>query len=37
MASCRVAEKTGYALKATMPATPPFPLNGHLHVRHATT
>jgi RimJ/RimL family protein N-acetyltransferase len=36
VASCRVAEKTGYALKATMPATPPFPLDGHLHVRHAT-
>jgi len=35
VASCRVAEKSGYALRSTLPATPPFPLEGHLHVRHA--
>lgn len=33
-ASCRVADKTGYALHAVLPATPPaFPLPGHLHTR----
>ena len=33
-ASCRVAEKTGYAHTGTLPAAPPaFPLDGHLHVR----
>ena len=33
-ASCRVAEKTGYALAGILPAAPPaFPLDGHLHVR----
>jgi RimJ/RimL family protein N-acetyltransferase len=35
VASCRVAEKAGYALRDTLPATPPFPLEGHLHVRQA--
>jgi RimJ/RimL family protein N-acetyltransferase len=35
VASCRVAEKTGYALRETLPATPPFPLDGHLHIRRA--
>lgn len=35
LASCRVAHKAGYQLEATLPATPPFPLDGHLHVRHA--
>lgn len=35
-ASCRVAEKGGYAFRATLPAAPPeFPLSGHLHVRPA--
>ncbi|MCD2463458.1 MULTISPECIES: GNAT family N-acetyltransferase [unclassified Streptomyces] len=33
-ASCRVAEKCGYAFDRTLPAAPPaFPLDGHLHVR----
>ncbi|MGW3204066.1 GNAT family N-acetyltransferase [Streptomyces sp. NPDC001135] len=32
-ASCRVAEKTGYALEAVLPPRPPHPLEGHLHVR----
>lgn len=35
VASCRVAEKSGYALRETLPASPPFPLDGHLHVRQA--
>jgi RimJ/RimL family protein N-acetyltransferase len=34
LASCRVAEKTGYAFSTLLPASPPaFPLDGHLHVR----
>ncbi|MFE5945087.1 GNAT family N-acetyltransferase [Streptomyces sp. NPDC056480] len=33
-ASCRVAEKCGYAFDGILPAAPPaFPLDGHLHVR----
>ncbi|MBE1486585.1 GNAT family N-acetyltransferase [Plantactinospora soyae] len=32
-ASCRVAEKTGYRFDRLMPARPPFPRDGHLHVR----
>ncbi|MCX5229647.1 GNAT family N-acetyltransferase [Streptomyces sp. NPDC006553] len=33
-ASCRVAEKCGYAFDRILPAAPPaFPLDGHLHVR----
>lgn len=32
-ASCRVAEKTGYAYEQTLPARPPFPLDGHQHIR----
>jgi RimJ/RimL family protein N-acetyltransferase len=33
-ASCRVVEKTGYALRSLLPAHPPaFPNEGHLHVR----
>lgn len=34
-ASCRVAEKAGYRLDRVLPAVPPFPLDGHLHVRGA--
>ncbi|MGW6306727.1 GNAT family N-acetyltransferase [Streptomyces niveus] len=34
-ASCRVAEKTGYVYRRTLPARPPFPLDGHEHVREA--
>ncbi|MFD7961866.1 GNAT family N-acetyltransferase [Streptomyces zaomyceticus] len=33
-ASCRVAEKCGYAFDRLLPAMPPeFPLDGHLHAR----
>ncbi|WP_324618050.1 hypothetical protein [Streptomyces dysideae] len=33
-ASCRVAQKTGYASAAHLPAAPPeLPLDGHLHTR----
>jgi RimJ/RimL family protein N-acetyltransferase len=32
-ASCRVAEKAGFAFKGILPATPPYPLDGHLHIR----
>ncbi|MET7859978.1 GNAT family N-acetyltransferase [Streptomyces sp. NPDC005318] len=34
-ASCRVAVKTGYPLAKVLPARPPWPLDGHLHVREA--
>jgi RimJ/RimL family protein N-acetyltransferase len=35
-ASCRVAEKSGFALSGLLPAAPPaFPLDGHLHIRQA--
>lgn len=35
-ASCRVAEKTGFALSAVLPALPPeYPSEGHLHTRAA--
>lgn len=35
-ASCRVAEKSGYALAEVVPpCPPPHPLDGHRHVRHA--
>ncbi|WP_406725676.1 GNAT family N-acetyltransferase [Streptomyces sp. GD-15H] len=38
VASCRVAEKAGFALTGILPATPPaFPLDGHVHERHAPT
>lgn len=33
IASCRVAEKSGYGYEATLPAYPPYPTDGHLHVR----
>ncbi|MFF9215939.1 GNAT family N-acetyltransferase [Streptomyces viridosporus] len=33
-ASCRVAEKCGFALAGLLPAAPPaFPLDGHRHIR----
>ncbi|MEU9100118.1 GNAT family N-acetyltransferase [Streptomyces sp. NPDC048361] len=35
LASCRVAEKCGYRLDRILPATPPYPRDGHLHVREA--
>ncbi|MFD9219114.1 GNAT family N-acetyltransferase [Streptomyces sp. NPDC060064] len=34
-ASCRVAEKCGYVYESTLPPHPPFPLDGHLHIRKA--
>jgi len=35
-ASCRVAQKSGYALIRVLPADPPaFPAAGHLHTRYA--
>lgn len=36
IASCRVAEKTGYVYRRTLTARPPFPLAGHQHVRQAS-
>ncbi|MCX4787500.1 MULTISPECIES: GNAT family N-acetyltransferase [unclassified Streptomyces] len=36
LASCRVARKSGYEFDRVLPAAPPaFPLDGHLHIRHA--
>jgi RimJ/RimL family protein N-acetyltransferase len=36
LASCRVAEKSGYTFDRFLPSAPPaFPLDGHLHRRHA--
>jgi RimJ/RimL family protein N-acetyltransferase len=36
-ASCRVADKAGFALSAVLPPLPPeFPDNGHLHIRLAS-
>jgi RimJ/RimL family protein N-acetyltransferase len=36
LASCRVAQKSGYALNELLPANPPaFPSPAHLHVRYA--
>ncbi len=36
LASCRVADKSGYALMDVLPADPPaFPSPGHRHVRYA--
>ncbi|MFD8589369.1 GNAT family N-acetyltransferase [Streptomyces sp. NPDC059637] len=34
-ASCRVAEKAGYRFERVLPAVPPYPTEGHLHVRPA--
>ncbi|WP_181766901.1 GNAT family N-acetyltransferase [Streptomyces albidus (ex Kaewkla and Franco 2022)] len=34
-ASCRVAEKSGFAFVEVLPPHPPHPLEGHLHVRTA--
>ncbi|MFF5072583.1 GNAT family N-acetyltransferase [Micromonospora olivasterospora] len=34
-ASCRVAEKCGYLLQEVVAARPPFPRDGHRHVRWA--
>ncbi|MGC4814399.1 GNAT family N-acetyltransferase [Micromonospora sp. DT228] len=31
LASCRVAQKSGYVLQEVLPARPPFPLDGHRH------
>ncbi|MCX5109396.1 GNAT family N-acetyltransferase [Streptomyces sp. NBC_00378] len=34
LASCRVAEKSGYAFDRILPSAPPsYPLDGHLHIR----
>ncbi|WP_157245859.1 GNAT family N-acetyltransferase [Nonomuraea typhae] len=33
-ASCRVAEKTGYRLLEVVPAEPPYPEDGHRHIRY---
>ncbi|MER7729061.1 GNAT family N-acetyltransferase [Streptomyces sp. NPDC096323] len=34
-ASCRVAEKAGYGFVDVLPASPPWPLDGHRHARRA--
>ncbi|GIH27720.1 acetyltransferase [Acrocarpospora phusangensis] len=34
-ASCRVAQKTSYVLEEIIPARPPFPNDGHVHIRRA--
>ncbi|MET9930348.1 MULTISPECIES: GNAT family N-acetyltransferase [unclassified Streptomyces] len=36
-ASCRVAEKARYEFHQVLPARPPFPRDGHLHIRRADT
>lgn len=33
VASCRVAVKAGFVYESTLPAQPPYPLDGHVHVR----
>lgn len=33
-ASCRVAAKAHFSLHGVLPPRPPWPLEGHLHVRH---
>jgi RimJ/RimL family protein N-acetyltransferase len=35
-ASCRVAEKARYQFEQILPARPPFPKDGHLHVRQGS-
>ncbi|MFG1650048.1 GNAT family N-acetyltransferase [Micromonospora sp. NPDC049275] len=35
VASCRVAQKSGYVFQEVLPARPPFPLDGHRHSRAA--
>ena len=36
LASCRVAEKSGYQLDSILPPAPPsYPLDGHRHIRRA--
>ncbi|MEU6050553.1 GNAT family N-acetyltransferase [Streptomyces xanthochromogenes] len=35
LASCRVAAKSGYLFERLLPAEPPYPRDGHLHVREA--
>ncbi|AYG79445.1 hypothetical protein DWB77_01559 [Streptomyces hundungensis] len=35
LASCRVAEKAGYRFERILPAYPPYPRDGHVHVREA--
>jgi RimJ/RimL family protein N-acetyltransferase len=36
LASCRVAQKSGFALTAVLPADPPaFPADGHRHTRYS--
>jgi len=35
-ASCRVADKADYRFERILPAQPPFPNDGHLHVRKPT-
>ncbi|WP_326741152.1 MULTISPECIES: GNAT family N-acetyltransferase [unclassified Streptomyces] len=37
LASCRVAEKARYGFHQILPARPPFPRDGHLHIRRADT
>ncbi|MFG2717692.1 GNAT family N-acetyltransferase [Streptomyces sp. NPDC048416] len=34
LASCRVAEKSGFRFDRVLPPIPPYPKDGHLHVRH---
>lgn len=35
-ASCRVAEKSGFGYARTLPPCPPYPQEGHLHLRART-
>ncbi|SEH01340.1 Protein N-acetyltransferase, RimJ/RimL family [Nonomuraea solani] len=35
LASCRVAEKARYEFLRVLPAQPPYPRDGHLHVRRS--
>ncbi|WP_432013287.1 GNAT family N-acetyltransferase [Streptomyces cucumeris] len=34
-ASCRVAEKAGFRFHRVIPARPPYPRDGHVHIRRA--